>query len=82
MEIKHRLRTVGTLNVGSPKCQVVGALIVRFSEHQQRNVNPDYMTSWASEARCKLAKKGWSDNGGPTISPMIKLAKIWRVRRE
>ena len=50
--------SVGTLNVISHDCQAVGALIVRFSKHQQRNVNPNYMNSWASSARCKLAKRG------------------------
>ena len=49
---------VGTLIVGSPERQVVRTLIVRFPKHQQRNVNPNCMTSWALAARCKPAKKG------------------------
>ena len=57
---------VGTLIVGSPERQIVGVLIVRFLEHQQRNVN--------------LQKKGRFGNGGLTVSSMIKSTK--GVKRE
>ena len=67
---------VGTLIVGSPKHQVVGALIVIFLEYQQRNVNLDNLTSWALAERYEPAKKGRSRDGGPTASPMIKSAKV------
>ena len=36
---------VGTLNTGSPKCQIVGVLIIRFSEKQERNMNLNDLTS-------------------------------------
>ena len=48
---------VGTLIVGSPERQIVGSLIVRFSEHQTRNVN---------------LQKGHSEGAGLVASPMIK----------
>ena len=48
---------VGTLIFGSPERQVVGILIVNFPEHQQRNVNLDYLTFWVSAAWCKPAKR-------------------------
>ena len=51
---------VGTLIVGSPEHQIVGSLIVRFSEHQHRNVN---------------LQKGHSEGAGLVASPMIKSAK-------
>ena len=51
---------VGTLIVGSPEHQIAGVLIVRFLEHQQRNVN---------------LQKGHCVSGEPAASPMIKLAK-------
>ena len=52
---------VGTLIDGSPECQIVEVLTVKFPEHQQRNVN---------------LQKGCSGGGGSAASPMIKLAKI------
>ena len=51
---------VGTLIVGSPERQIVGGLIIRFPEHQQRNVN---------------LQKGRFNSDEPTAYPMIKLAK-------
>ena len=51
---------VETLIVGSPECQIVGVLIIRFLEHRQHNVN---------------FQKGRSDNDGSAASPVIKLAK-------
>ena len=54
------LLCVGTLIVRSFRRQIVGVLIVRFLEHQQRNMN---------------LQKGRSGDGGLTTSPMIKLAK-------
>ena len=51
---------VRTLIVGSPERQIVGVLIVRFLEHQQRNMN---------------MKKGRSGGSGLVASPMIKSAK-------
>ena len=51
---------VGFLIVRSPEHQIVRVLIIRFLEHQQRNVN---------------LQKGRFDDGGPAASPMIKSAK-------
>ena len=67
---------VGTLIVGSHKRQVVGALIVRFLEHQQRNVNLDNLTSWPLVEQYELAQKGRSGDSGLAASPMIKSAKV------
>ena len=66
---------VGTLIIRSPERQVVGALIVRFSKHQQCNVNLNYLTSWVSAAWCKHAKERF-DDGGSAASSMVKLAKV------
>ena len=51
---------IGTLIVGSPKCQIIRVLIVKFLEHQQRNVN---------------VQKGSFNGGVSTTSRMIKSAK-------
>ena len=51
---------VGTLIVKSLERQIVGILIVRFPEHQQRNVN---------------LQRGRSCDSGSITSPMIKSAK-------
>ena len=51
---------IGTLIVGSPKRQIVGVLIIKFPEHQQRNVN---------------MQKGCFNGGVSTTSWMIKSAK-------
>ena len=58
--ITKKLKTIGTLIVESLERQIVGVLIVRFLEHQQRNVN---------------LQKGSSNSGGPIASLMIKSAK-------
>ena len=52
--------SVGTLIVGSLERQIVGVLIVRFPEYQQRNVN---------------LQKERLGSGGLAVSSMIKLAK-------
>ena len=67
---------VGTLDVGSLERQVVGVLVVEFPKYQQCNVNLDYLTSWVLAAQCKPTKNGWSGNGGPAASPIIKSVKI------
>ena len=57
---------VGTLIVVSHESQIVGVLIIRFPEHQQRNVN---------------LEKRRSGDGGPVASPMIKSAKSTKMKK-